>query len=327
MRDLNYDLKRLQAAHDDGSHGTRTARSYALAQIADTLHDLGFKGLRATGLKLKHVDVEGWIVLENDKSRQRLRQIIEKGAQVTGATTGAILACALETAWIGIGTTAIASTGVYQRIGAEVANRLLSPREETRIGRVLKESAEFLVRRLEDDGASLRDDGFFDDPVNGDRPDAEQILEGVIRKAQGEYEERKLPYLSRLWANACIDESLGVGRINRLLKLADQLTYRQLVILSLVGEVSRTDENVYNLRTHHYKEEPDFDFLGETAMVLAELQALRGLECVGMTLTTSVTGVIPSRVSIAVLGAVLHNTLELEAIPRGDRDHVIELLT
>ena len=55
MRDLNFDLKRLQAAHDDGSHGTRTARSYALAQIADTLHDLGFKGLRSTGLKRKHV--------------------------------------------------------------------------------------------------------------------------------------------------------------------------------------------------------------------------------------------------------------------------------
>ena len=55
MRDLNYDLKRLQAAHDDGSHGTRTARSYALAQMANTLHDLGFKGLRATGLKRKHV--------------------------------------------------------------------------------------------------------------------------------------------------------------------------------------------------------------------------------------------------------------------------------
>ena len=54
MRDLNFDLKRLQAARDDGSHGTRKARSYALAQIANTLHDLGFKGLRATGLKRKH---------------------------------------------------------------------------------------------------------------------------------------------------------------------------------------------------------------------------------------------------------------------------------
>ena len=54
MRDLNFDLKRLQKAHGDGSHGTRTARSYALAQMADLLHDLGFKGLRATGLKRKH---------------------------------------------------------------------------------------------------------------------------------------------------------------------------------------------------------------------------------------------------------------------------------
>ena len=65
MRDLNFDLKRLQAAHDDGSHGTRTARSYALAQIADTLHELGFKGLRATGLKRKHV-----VALVRERKRQ-----------------------------------------------------------------------------------------------------------------------------------------------------------------------------------------------------------------------------------------------------------------
>ena len=55
MRDLNFDLNRLQAAHDEGSHGPRTARSYALAQAADTLHELGLKGLRATGLRRKRV--------------------------------------------------------------------------------------------------------------------------------------------------------------------------------------------------------------------------------------------------------------------------------
>ncbi len=65
MRDLNYDLKRLQAAHDDGSHGTRTARSYALAQMADALHALGFKGLRATGLRRKHA-----VALVNEWKRQ-----------------------------------------------------------------------------------------------------------------------------------------------------------------------------------------------------------------------------------------------------------------
>ena len=65
MRDLNYDLKRLQAAHDDGSHGTRAARSYALAQMANALHELGFRGLRATGLRRKHA-----VALVNEWKRE-----------------------------------------------------------------------------------------------------------------------------------------------------------------------------------------------------------------------------------------------------------------
>ena len=55
MRKLNWDLLQLQKGSRDGSHGTRRERSYALAQIADTLHELGFRGLRATGLRRKHV--------------------------------------------------------------------------------------------------------------------------------------------------------------------------------------------------------------------------------------------------------------------------------
>ncbi|MCY3621412.1 MAG: integrase domain-containing protein, partial [Gammaproteobacteria bacterium] len=40
----------------DGSRGKRRDRSYSLALMANTLHDLGFKGLRARGLKEKHVE-------------------------------------------------------------------------------------------------------------------------------------------------------------------------------------------------------------------------------------------------------------------------------
>ena len=56
MRPLNFDLKRLQERHRDGGFVTRRDRSYALAQAANTLHELGFRRLRATGLKRKHVD-------------------------------------------------------------------------------------------------------------------------------------------------------------------------------------------------------------------------------------------------------------------------------
>ena len=56
MRQLNFDLKTLQARHREGAFLTRRDRSYALAQAADMLHALGFRRLRATGLKRKHVD-------------------------------------------------------------------------------------------------------------------------------------------------------------------------------------------------------------------------------------------------------------------------------
>ena len=56
MRQLNFDLKSLLARHREGGFVTRRDRSYALAQAADTLHELGFRRLRAAGLGRRHVD-------------------------------------------------------------------------------------------------------------------------------------------------------------------------------------------------------------------------------------------------------------------------------
>ena len=57
VRQLNWDLKQLEREAKEGSRGKRRDRSYSLALMANTLHDLGFKGLRACGLKEKHVEV------------------------------------------------------------------------------------------------------------------------------------------------------------------------------------------------------------------------------------------------------------------------------
>ena len=57
MRALNRDLLQLQRrAGGDGVHATRRDRSDVLARAADTPHELGFRGLRATGLRRKHVN-------------------------------------------------------------------------------------------------------------------------------------------------------------------------------------------------------------------------------------------------------------------------------
>ena len=62
MRDLNWDLLQLQRRSGGGSHATRRDRSYALAQMANTLHETGYRGLRAKGLKGKHIEalVRAW---------------------------------------------------------------------------------------------------------------------------------------------------------------------------------------------------------------------------------------------------------------------------
>ena len=57
MRQLNHDLKTLLAENPERGHVTRRDRSYILDQAANLLHELGFRRLRATGLRRKHVNV------------------------------------------------------------------------------------------------------------------------------------------------------------------------------------------------------------------------------------------------------------------------------
>ena len=62
VRQLNFDLLRLLDGDREGSHGTRRGRRYVLAQAAETLHRLGYRGLRARGFKGRHIEalVEEW---------------------------------------------------------------------------------------------------------------------------------------------------------------------------------------------------------------------------------------------------------------------------
>ncbi len=56
MRELNFELKQLCNRNRDGGHTTQGNREDMLKQIANQLHDLGFRKLSAQGLKNKHVE-------------------------------------------------------------------------------------------------------------------------------------------------------------------------------------------------------------------------------------------------------------------------------
>jgi len=55
MKQFNYDLMRLTKQFREGSFRTQAARWRALDLAARELYDLGFRNLRATGLKMRHV--------------------------------------------------------------------------------------------------------------------------------------------------------------------------------------------------------------------------------------------------------------------------------
>ncbi|MYD69543.1 MAG: hypothetical protein F4W89_02195 [Acidobacteria bacterium] len=80
----------------------------------------------------------------------RLRRIIEKDANVVGAATRLAqsfrqLRASPE---FGVGAIAVGASGAYQRMGAEIANRLPAPREQARVGGVLALGAEMLKSKL-----------------------------------------------------------------------------------------------------------------------------------------------------------------------------------
>jgi integrase len=55
MRQLNYDLKQMCQRNRDGSFATRADRERCLALIADQLFEMGFRDMRASSLRPKHV--------------------------------------------------------------------------------------------------------------------------------------------------------------------------------------------------------------------------------------------------------------------------------
>ena len=63
MRDLNYQLKLLCKHSHEGSFETRVGRERQLSAIANQLHELGFRQLKASSLKQKHVQalVDEWL--------------------------------------------------------------------------------------------------------------------------------------------------------------------------------------------------------------------------------------------------------------------------
>ena len=82
MRDLNHDFKELCRHNRDGSYATQADRGHILDLIANQLHEMGHRGLRAQGLKPKHVEklVARWLAEELSPGTTKNRMAVLRWA-------------------------------------------------------------------------------------------------------------------------------------------------------------------------------------------------------------------------------------------------------
>lgn len=172
----------------------------------------------------------GMNVERQERGLTRLRDV---GADLAGALVGA----AIELAGGAPGAFGGAAAGVavshaLRAVGADVDERALSPQQHERIGAVWILAGDEIRRRLEA-GEVPRDDGFFGEGSDGQRPDAEELLEGVLLAAGDEYQQQKLLYLARLYSSLCFHSDVPAGLAHFLVRVADRLTFRQYGLISI----------------------------------------------------------------------------------------------
>lgn len=177
--------------------------------------------------------------MENKDNKTVKEGLIQTGvdylASTANSTVGALIGGAiLGPAGAALG--AIAGTTVQkvlETIGNEIQKRALSTSEAKKVGTAYSLTQKFIEEKL-NNNRKLRNDDFFQNKVN-DRSPAEEILEGTILAAQREFEERKIVYMSKMYANIVFSPEISREMANYLIKLAEQMTYRQIIILQSIG--------------------------------------------------------------------------------------------
>lgn len=245
------------------------------------------------------------------KKREQVNAISELSGSAIGAAVG-----------FGIGSVAVGPVGamggavagelvekVFSWAGTEISNRLLSKRETKRVTTVMELAKQKIQSNLTD-GKKLRDDEFFD--KDNDRSTAEEILEGTLFAAQKEYEERKLPYVANLYANIAFDKEINREMADKLIKLSVDLTYRQLIIINVLGFAQSTGAK---RKMDAYKEVNG----ANNVSIASEIFELYIKSVIfSSEAIVDAAGVNPSKLQLSGYGAWLYNLMELAKMPLSD---------
>lgn len=244
--------------------------------------------------------------------------------KATGAALGFVIG-GLPGAMIGSASVPVVQR-LFKELGGDLKERMLAPREKVKIGLAITYAANKIQDKLKV-GEQLRDDDFFQS-CNSDRNTAEEIIEGVLFAAQREHEEKKIKYYGNLYANLSFKnyQNLGKGEANALLRSAQNLSYRELCILAMIGGkmIGVYDSNKF--RQVSYRNEQKLN--DKLVILLHEIYSLynQGMINNGGEAALGLSDLNPSKLNIQGVGADLFNIMELLYIPKEDYSKELNLL-
>jgi hypothetical protein len=264
-----------------------------------------------------------------DETVSRSKELIEAGSDMAGAAAGgAVGLLGGPLGVVGGAVAGVAVTRVLMRVGSELHERLLGPRQRVRVGAAFAFAADEIQSEL-NAGAIPRQDGFFESDGEH-RPKADELLEGVLLHAANAFEERKVKHLGWLYAGFAFDPTISPAYANLLLRLADRMTYRELVILALLG----TDEHEHALASLDVATSEGS--ARRTDSIVAELTDLGQMGVIGILQVDDGTIVAPqatigggnfrnlplAKTRPTSLGRDLYRLMQLDRVPREDLQEV-----
>ncbi|HYX72038.1 MAG TPA: hypothetical protein VE732_04650 [Nitrososphaera sp.] len=243
------------------------------------------------------------------------KSLLESGVAIAGGVAayvaGTLIAGPIAGPIAGAAVAA-AINDVAKRGLGEFANRLLSSREQARVGAAFAYAVATIQNRI-DAGDSPRADNFFQRDETG-RSDADEILEGVLLKAKNESEEKKTKYLGNLFANVAFMPGVPATVANFLLRTAEALSYRQFCFLALIEQSGTLEIGMLRLRDHTIA---DLEVLRREEMYLHKATRYGGC------------GLIAGNDSqdwLTDLGKTFCDVLDLNDIPEDDLEKLKRLL-
>ncbi|MGK9250846.1 hypothetical protein [Paenibacillus humicus] len=226
----------------------------------------------------------------------------------------------------------------------EVINRSLTEREEFRVGysaiQIYSEINKRLIKgdRIRSDEVFFLDNGMYQSNAN-------EILEGILLACKREHEEKKIIYISNILANIVFDSEIGIEEANHIVKLAEELTYRQLILLRIFedhkfGEFNIRDFKLSTMETwelSYNQEIIEMTKLGILAQLDTDYYGIEGHEMTSDALESLVqrnayielshcTQVIPKAVVSTSYGYLLYDLMGLSEIPHEDVTKTMQLL-